>query len=108
MCPTEIPTVIAESARRLQSQWEQKFAQIDWEAQEAEIRATEGVSTQSNQGMDELFSPDILPDDAYPLYVCKSRFTPPHRRYETPDKALLTIHTGDLIRVVSALEATMY
>lgn len=109
-CPTELPSVVAESARRSQSQWEDKFAQMDRDAQEAATMAQREAdgTTQTHAGIEDLFSPDILNEDAYPLYVCKSRFHPPHRRGEAPDKALLTIQNGDLIRVVSALEATMY
>lgn len=111
ICPPELPPVVAESGRKLQSQWEDKFAQIDSDAQEAAAmaqRTAEGNTAQIHDGINDLFTPELIPDDAYPLYVCRSRFQPPHRRGAAPDKALLPVQNGDLIRVVSALEATMY
>jgi len=107
-CPRELPPAVAASAREQQQLWEDKFEEIDAKAasEAAALRANQEQPSQAEDA--EVFpAPGAIPDDSFPLFVCKSPFKQGGSGANT-NKALLTLEVGDLIRVVSVLEAAMY
>ena len=65
---------------------------------------------QPSQEADDIFPLSSLPDDSVPLFACKSQFDSAEGQSNCSShssKALLTMQLGDLIRVVSLLDAAM-
>jgi hypothetical protein len=103
-CPADLPPAVAESARRMELEWQDRFDQMDAQAKSEAAAAAEDNAAHSDV-IPDIFPPDSLADDSYPLFVCRNPFNPPQKRKE---KALLRLEVGDLVRVVSVLEATMF
>lgn len=104
----DLPPVVAESAqhasRAMQEAMEQTEAEAAMAAQEM---GTTYEARQEEGNIDSVMPslvPEELPEDCYPLVVCKVPFTPPR----SAGSALLKLATGDLARVTSLLEAAMY
>ena len=117
MCPPELPPVVAASAQHCIQDWEDKFVEID--AREAAAQVTlravqEQDATQPQQASEEVdIFPELgnLPDESFPLFVCKTAFASPHKMggyTDKANKALLPLELGDLVRVVSLLHLEMY
>lgn len=113
----ELPPAVAASARQQQQRWEDTFAEIN--AQEAAMQAAaaralsqgEEASPQTTAEVDIFPAPGTLPDDSFPLFVCKQPFAASKRKTASTanaDKALLPLELGDLVRVVSLLDAEMF
>lgn len=112
----ELPPAVAESAQRFEREWREERAQM--EAQQAQAAAAAGASAGVDSGvaqagapaagrdpMDDMFAEENLPEDAYPLAVCKAEFKPP--RNGPAQGVLLPLLIGDLVRVTSLLDAGM-
>lgn len=111
----ELPAAVAESAQRFEREWREERAQM--EAQQAHAAAAAAASAGVDGGaqggipasncdpIDELFVEENLPEEAYPLAVCKTQFTPP--RNGPAQGVLLQLLIGDLVRVTSLLDAGM-
>lgn len=113
-CPPSLPPVVAASMREEAIAWAEKCERLEAQvAQEAEAqRAAEACNAQRpDTEVNELFlSQPRMPDDSFPLFVCRSAFAPPQKQgaAKSGGGALLTIEVGDLLRVTSLLEAPMY
>lgn len=111
----ELPAVVSESAQRFEREWREERAQM--EAQQAHAAAAAAASAAADGGpadgllapnrdpLEELFMEENLPEEAYPLAVCKTQFTPP--RNSPAQGVLLPLLLGDLVRVTSLLDAGM-
>lgn len=106
----ELPAAVAESAR----QSERSFREY-LERQEAELAAQEqepdgGGDAPPDRGQPEEQEEELnllsteLPEDCYPLYVCRTNFKPP----AIAEGAMLSLTVGDLVRVTSITDAQMY
>jgi len=114
--PPDLPPAVAASAMEKQQRWEEQFAEID--AQEAAAKRSASRAMQeaeaaqrSAEELDIFAAPDSLPDDVFPLYVCKTPFAPFQGRGRVAsgaNNALLTLEVGDVVRVVSLRDIDMY
>lgn len=111
----ELPPVVAESAQHFEREWREERAQM--EAQQAHAAAAVaatgnmdggaqgGLPATNRDPIDELFVEENLPEEAYPLAVCKTEFKAP--RNGPAQGVLLPLFIGDLVRVTSLLDAGM-
>jgi len=108
----DLPAVVAESAKQAEHAFREHLAESDAAAKAAAVAASQEAGTggfmngQLAEDDDniELLDAEDMPEDCYPLVVCKVAFTPPRN----PSEALLELKAGDLIRVTSPLDAAMY
>lgn len=115
-CPLELPAAVEASARSHEQQWKEKFQDIDdqkacealAEARAAEEAAAAAAAPHKPEAID-IFPPDTIPADSYPLYVCRTAFScTAAGTWGRAYKSLLNIEVGDLVRVVSLPDAHMY
>jgi len=110
----DLPAVVAESNAQAEREYRDRldhfevmegFAQNANGGQDSSMMPG-GLANGAGDGgprVDSLLEPE-LPEDCYPLVVCKMPFLPP----KGTSGALLPMEVGDLVRVTSSLEAVMY
>merc|ERR1719444_248542 len=79
-------------------------AALEVAAAAAALDAETRDDDQQEEEPDVTLEPEDLPDDCYPLVVCKTQFVPP----KGTRGSLLALEAGDLARVTSLLDAAMY
>jgi hypothetical protein len=105
----ELPAVVSESAKQAEHAFREHLAETE-AAAAAAAAAQDGAGglVNGHLGEDdanlELFDTEDLPEDCYPLVVCKVPFTPQRSSAE----AMLQLQAGDLVRVASQLDTCMY
>jgi len=105
----ELPTAVSESTREDERCWQQRFAKIDAdEAEEARQvgghDSNTGNGTAAERESEIVLLDEDMPEDSYPLVVCKTPFTPG----KGVSRSMLRLEVGDLARVTSMLDAAMY
>lgn len=83
-----------------QKKWMESFEEMEAATKETGEEKAEAVA--QAESLDAIFS-NNMPEDSYPLAVCKTQFIPAGHAKE----CLLTIKCGDLIRIMSLPDAMM-
>lgn len=103
----ELPPIVAKSAQQAAHEMQEAMEQTQAEASMAAQEAG-GALEPRQEEVEDAYMPNLvpedLPEDCYPLVVCKQAFTPPKRSKDS----LLKLGAGDLARVTSMLDSAMY